>query len=264
MKKATNATAQSKTVASQHLSMDALIEHSHEVTALDEMLGLVDYQEMYEALDLPVVALLRSKEDSETMFAVISGERHKDHYEVGGISFGIGADGFTGKLSLDGTRLTLSSYKGEEYVEGVSFSATTYQGYPLSENRRGLRLNTLIGEFSGNYGPHEPIDCVMSQAKAAANKIKAGEGLHAAIVAVCDGDRQEAPGVFRVLKGWYRAYQKGVIMERHRNAFLNSGETLVMEYAPIREELAALNGEIGREKARLNRAARSNTYLSPV
>jgi|GEM_PF-5530461 len=230
--------------------MDKLMQDAEYISGLDEMLGLVEYDEMYEALNLPVVALLKSadSEDDDTLWAVVSGMRRENNYRVRGIFYGpCGADGFTGTLSLDGRKLIVDGSTTD-----VVFARSTSHGRPT----RGLLLNTLNGEFRGIYAPFGAGDSEVRSATAAAKRIELGEPVYKALVEECSGGHP--PFISNTFKGWYRARCKRAIMDRHREAFGQSGETLALRYIPIAQEVSALNREIGSLRSRINREFRTH------
>jgi hypothetical protein len=237
--------------------IDNLVDNIESISALDEMLGLVNYVEMYEARNLPVVAVLKpnGSEDGETSWAIVSGERRRDDYLVRGIFFCAGADGFTGTLSLDGTKLIIEDReKAVEFAQYTSLGCTT----------RGVHLNSLIGEFSGIYAPFDASEYAVTSATAVARRIEGGEPVYEALMSERKCPSDSLSPTFASLKGWYRAHRKRLIMDEHRDEFRRSAEPLAMRYAPIAKDLVSLNREIGSVKRGSIRRSHRRVDHKPV
>ncbi len=218
---------------------------------LDEMLGLIDYDEMYSSAVLPMVAMLkdRGKGDmEEPWYVIVSGQKQASAYKVRGILIHASADGFDGTLSLDGTSLKLSG--SEENIE-VDFLDWDYLGMgnaPLLDNALGI--------FSGNYGPFYAKMWDMGRVRNAMARIQAGETLRNAIEGASGSFRDDRSEIFDSLKGWYRTYRHRIILNEYRERFRVSGEDRMMDFGPIRERLIELENEIVNARAALYRAVR--------
>jgi hypothetical protein len=219
------------------------------ISALDEMLGLMDYAEMYEARNLPVVALLKPEGSTESFrhWAILSGTRRRYDYRIRGISYSDGADGFTGRLSLDGRRLMID---GD--LTDVDFARYTSHGTPA----KGVFLNTLNGEFIGLYGPFDANEWVSRVAAIVAQKIEAGTPCYKALMASGRSVYDTPSATFASIKGWYRTYRHHFILAKHRAAFVQSDAPCALQYRPIARDVVALNREIGHINAAVTLAER--------
>jgi hypothetical protein len=231
---------------------DNWIKNAEHLTRLDEMLGLVDSDEMDTAYYLPVVAIAYKQlgVDPDTLdtfggqpfWAIVSGERKEETYSVSGMYYGLSPEYFSGELSLDGSTLTLTN--PDNTTVKVVFSSRTLNGK--------VSLIALNGE---NYGLFEPVtasDIAMRDAPAIIKRIKGGMTLYDAFF---DGGEQ-SPLTARAVKGWLRAYRKQGIWDRHRDGFSVAEDRRALKYAPIQQEMNALNQEMGVQFSRVIRRCR--------
>lgn len=223
-----------------------MIEDSDHLSALDETLGLLTTDEIYEALDIPIVTVLIDKKKDYYPWRVLSGRKTRTHYDLTGISDN---EYFDGRLSLDGHTLTLDN---KDSVQ-VRFSRR-YQPYSGWTSSLGRSVLDVVCE-----SPREPIICYADNAsdlEVAAKRITEGEDLHDAIMQTGHGRGERAYAIWRGLRGWLRAREWRRIADTYRLAAREAG-CLLGEYPAVREEVVILNREIGLEEARLRKARRT-------
>lgn len=242
---------------------ELMFGHFNTPTALDSLMDLLDWQEMYSAVELPAAALLVPREPAEKdsdmfshgLYAIFGAKRNAKGWEVRGIFYCASADGFEGQLSQDCTVLTDSEsgpvdvrFFGEDRDKYVAL-----HGLPTQDNLNGL--------FSGTYGPYESTE-MTRWAKRAIRQIVGGKSLRDALIGdaegeVSDRDLERQAGALKHLRGWYRAYRRNQALHKHGLAHGEATKELSSVPA-IREAIALANRELGGERERINRSERSH------
>lgn len=241
---------------------DLMFGHFNTPAALDNLVALLDWDEMYSAVELPAAALLVPQEPAENggdmfdhgLYAIFSAERNAKGWKVRGIFYCACADGFEGQLSPDctvlacdesePTKIRLFGGHREEFVAA--------HGLPTQDNLNGL--------FSGNYGPYESTDMVR-EARRAIRQIVAGKSLRDALIGEATGevtyyDLRRQAGAFRHLCGWYRAFRRNQALDQQRLAHEEATKGL-SSLPEVREAMALANRELDIEKARIKQSERS-------
>lgn len=232
--------------------------------ALDDLIYLLDWGEMYSAVELPAAAILVPDDPAENggdlfspgIYAIFGAERNAKGWKVRGILYSVCSEGFQGQLSRDCTVLTCESgaisVNVRFFGEHLDKYVAVYGILPTQDN--------LNGQFSGNFKPRYSSGMV-KEARRAIREIIDGTKLRDAIIGGAKSDdgrrdlRQQA-AILEHLCGWYRAYRRNQALVHHRLAPGEATEELSSVPA-IREAVARANRELGIEKARIDRSERS-------
>lgn len=231
--------------------------------ALDELMYLIEWDEMYSAVRLPAAMLLVPQEPAECgdgmfdlgLYAIFGAERNAEGWKVRGIFYCACADGFEGQLSRDCTELTCDDQSVPVKVRIFREQSDEYVALcdvPTQDNLNGL--------FSGIYGPYESTEMIR-EAKRATREIVGGKSLRDALIGNSDGDfpyddLERQAGALKHLRGWYRAYRRNQALERQRLAHGKAIEELSSVPA-IREAIGLADRELGSEAARIKRSEQS-------
>lgn len=242
---------------------EVMFSHFNTPAAFDDLMYLLDWDDMYSAVELPAAALLVPQEPAGNggdifdlgLYAIFSAKRNAAGWKVRGIFYCASADGFEGQLSRDCNELTCD---GESEPTNVRFFGedrdkyVALYGLPTQDN--------LNGRFSGSYGPYESTD-IIRETKRAIRQIVGGKSLRDALIGDAEGevsyrDLETQAATLKHLRGWYRAYRRNQALIQHR---LAHGEAVkeASSIPAVREAVALANRELGREKARINRSGRS-------
>lgn len=226
---------------------ERMIDDADQLKSLDELLGLMPYDEIYEAWDLPVVEAVQTDSSDPTRWLIVSAARTPNHYEVRGIALGpTSGDGFDARLSLDGRVITVSG--------GVE----PWKPPVRLVHKRNISLTRELGRFRGDvYLPVSPYDDAgVPLARNVARRIADGISLGDAIEAESHGDSVQAYGIWRALRGWWRSHRWHQIADEHRDEAA-AAQVPLIEYAPAREAAEEVTGQIAEEEARRLRSMRS-------
>ncbi|HUZ95739.1 MAG TPA: hypothetical protein VMU57_12590 [Edaphobacter sp.] len=240
---------------------DLMFGHFNTPAALDNLVALLDWDEMYSAVELPAAALLVPQEPAENggdmfdhgLYAIFSAERNANGWKVRGIFYCACADGFEGQLSPDCTVLTCDESE-PRYVRlfgGHREEFVAAHGLPTQDN--------LNGRFSGNYGPYASTDMVR-EARRAIRQIVAGKSLRDALIGEAEDeltyhDLVRQSGTLKHLRGWYRAFRRNQALDQQRLAHGKATKELSSVPA-IRKAMALANGELDIEMARIKQSER--------
>lgn len=122
--------------------------HFNTPAALDDLMYLLDWDEMYSAVELPAAALLVPQEPAENggnmfdlgLYAIFGAKRNAQDWKVRGIFYCACADGFEGQISQDCTVFTYREsapvkvrFFGEDRDKYVAL-----YGLPTQDNLNGL------------------------------------------------------------------------------------------------------------------------------
>lgn len=243
---------------------ELMFGHFNTPAALDDLMGLLDWDEMYSAVELPAAALLVSRELAEDagdafdvcLYAIFGAERNEEGWRVRGIYYCACADGFEGQLSRECAVLTC---KDDSDPVNVRFLGVDRDKYAAQFGSLPTQ-DTLNGVFSGNYGPYHSTGMI-GGAKRAIRQIAGGKSLRDALMGDAKGevshrDIERQTAILKHLRGWYRTFRRNQALIQHRRAH---GEvTKELSSVPaIREAVALANRELVNEKSRIDRSERS-------
>lgn len=239
---------------------ELMFGHFNTPAALDDLLDLVDWNEIYSAVQLPAAALLApdaAEEDGELfdrgLYAIFGARRNARGWKIRGIFYCACADGFEAQLSRGCDVLTFESGSAPVNVKFYGEDCDKYvalYGFPTQDNLNGL--------FSGNREPYDSSEMV-GRARRATRQIVAGMSLRNALIGNAEGsmrsnlERQAA--ILKHIRPWYRAYRRNQALFQHRLAHGEATKHLV-SLPTIREAVALANRELGIEKARIRRSER--------
>jgi hypothetical protein len=242
---------------------DLMFGHFNTPAALDDLIYLLDWAEMYSGVELPAAALLVPDEPAEKggdmfslgLYAIFGAERNAKGWKVRGITYCACADGFEGQLSRDCTVLTYDDKSNQENVRFFGEHLDKYvalYGLPTQDNLNGL--------FSGTYGPYESTEMIR-EARRTIQKIINGKSLRDALIGDVEGeptylDLERQAASLKHLRGWYRAYRRNQALDKQRHAHGKAPKELSSAPA-IRKALILANRELAFEKVRINRSERS-------
>jgi hypothetical protein len=107
---------------------DLMFGHFNTPAALDELMGLIDWGEMYSAVELPAAAILVPQGSPDNtlgmfrypLYAIFGAKRNANGWTIRGLFYCVSADGFEGELSQNCTTLKVNGTSASVQVRFFS------------------------------------------------------------------------------------------------------------------------------------------------